>query len=288
MANIIKILRSSVTGNRPPVTATVGEPYINFADRQFGVYDAAPIDLLAVRFWVSTAAYVLNDCVLSAGELYRCITANTNSPPPSANWAQLIGGGGGPTPSDTPPIMNGVAAPGTSLLYSRGDHVHPTDTTLLSLSGGTMAGQITTLPPVAGTDAANKDYVDNLIGNLQLFLGTWEVAANTPDITAGASVQGDYYMAVTADPNVHETAPAGIPGIGGQDVGNGDLVLWNGTIWQTVRGSGLTMIEASQLYLALAGGTMTGPLLLAANPTVALQAANKDYVDNALIDAGTY
>jgi hypothetical protein len=29
-------------------------------------------------------------------------------------------------------------------------------------------------------------------------------------------------------------------------------------------------------------------LLLAANPTVALQAANKDYVDNALIDAGTY
>lgn len=35
-------------------------------------------------------------------------------------------------------------------------------------------------------------------------------------------------------------------------------------------------------YLALAGGTLTGPLLLAANPTVALGAATKQYVDGFL------
>lgn len=36
---------------------------------------------------------------------------------------------GSSTPSDTPPLMDGVADPGTSVSYARGDHVHPTDTT---------------------------------------------------------------------------------------------------------------------------------------------------------------
>jgi hypothetical protein len=38
------------------------------------------------------------------------------------------------TPSDTNPLVNGTAAPGTSLLYTRGDHVHPTDTTRAALT----------------------------------------------------------------------------------------------------------------------------------------------------------
>jgi hypothetical protein len=39
---------------------------------------------------------------------------------------------------------------------------------------------------------------------------------------------------------------------------------------------------AWQRVLLLAGGTMTGPLVLAADPTTALQAATKEYVDNAV------
>lgn len=39
-----------------------------------------------------------------------------------------IGGGSSVTPSDAAPLVDGTAAPGTSALYSRGDHVHPTDT----------------------------------------------------------------------------------------------------------------------------------------------------------------
>jgi hypothetical protein len=38
------------------------------------------------------------------------------------------------TPSSTNPLIDGTAAPGTSLLYSRGDHVHPTDTTRAALT----------------------------------------------------------------------------------------------------------------------------------------------------------
>ena len=39
---------------------------------------------------------------------------------------------GSATPSNDPPEMDGVAAPGSSVNYSRGDHVHPTDTSRAS------------------------------------------------------------------------------------------------------------------------------------------------------------
>jgi hypothetical protein len=45
----------------------------------------------------------------------------------SLGWS-VVAGGGGASPSGTTPIMDGVGAAGTSLLYSRGDHVHPSDT----------------------------------------------------------------------------------------------------------------------------------------------------------------
>ena len=38
------------------------------------------------------------------------------------------GGGGGPEPYASDPEMNGAASAGNSTKYSRGDHVHPTDT----------------------------------------------------------------------------------------------------------------------------------------------------------------
>jgi hypothetical protein len=44
---------------------------------------------------------------------------------------------------------------------------------------------------------------------------------------------------------------------------------------------------AWQKVLALAGGTMTGRLFLAADPAVALEAATKEYVDNAVLEGIT-
>src|SRR5580765_6699444 len=53
-----------------------------------------------------------------------------NGPPQWVSATNLAAGGsgGGGTPSDTAPAMNGTAAPGVSALYSRGDHIHPVDT----------------------------------------------------------------------------------------------------------------------------------------------------------------
>ena len=47
---------------------------------------------------------------------------------------------GSVNPSSANPLMDGVAAPGTSALYSRGDHIHPTDTSReATVAAGTTA-----------------------------------------------------------------------------------------------------------------------------------------------------
>ena len=48
---------------------------------------------------------------------------------------------GSATPSNDPPEMDGVAAPGSSVTYSRGDHVHPTDTSRASVTA--LADEVT-------------------------------------------------------------------------------------------------------------------------------------------------
>jgi hypothetical protein len=243
--NIIKILRSATAGARP-AGKTPGEIYWNSADRQLGVWDAAPIDLVGVRFFSTLAVYAPGDHVIEAGVLYVANAANGPGAFTSASWDQIGGG------------------------------------SFLPLSGGTMTGQIVTLAPVAAGDAANKNYVDTMVANLRLFLGTWQVAANIPNIngTPAGITTGDYYMAVTVNPNVPENAPAGVLGIGGTSIGNGDLVIWNGALFQHVRGSQLTVAEADARYVALGGGVMTGALQLSGDPTVALGAATKSYVDD--------
>ena len=49
---------------------------------------------------------------------------------------------GSATPSNTAPVMNGTAAAGVSNSYSRGDHVHPSDTNKLDTAGGTVYGPL--------------------------------------------------------------------------------------------------------------------------------------------------
>jgi hypothetical protein len=248
MPNQIQILRSSTAGARP-AGKQPGEPYINFADAQFGVFNAAPVDLIAVRYFSTLSAYAAGDHVIQAGILYVANAATGPGPFLPAFWDTVSAGTGGP---------------------------------FLPLSGGIMSGAITTLPPVAATDAANKNYVDTMVANLHLFLGTWSVAANNPNIsgTPPGIQTGDYYMATTVVPATPETAPGGVLGIGGTQVNNGDLVIWNGALFQRVQGSGLTVVEGDARYVMLAGGIMTGPLVLDADPTAALGAATKQYVDD--------
>ena len=54
-----------------------------------------------------------------------------------------------PGPSGTTPVMDGTATAGSSALYSRGDHVHPTDTTRAAVSALPVVA--TTVPLIDGT-----------------------------------------------------------------------------------------------------------------------------------------
>ena len=66
--------------------------------------------------------------------------------PPGPQGVPGPPGEGAVAPSNAVPIINGTAAPGTSPLYSRGDHIHPTDTSRQESDA--------TLTALAGLDAA--------------------------------------------------------------------------------------------------------------------------------------
>ncbi len=124
--------------------------------------------------------------------------------------------------------------------------------------------------------AANEDWALLLPGNepgpafggdrpvrLPLhYRGTWQVAANIPDLFVEPHDNGDFYQCVTADPEQSEIADPALPGIGREELYNGDLVVWSeaGARWEHVRGHGLTRPEADELYVLKAGDTMTGNL----------------------------
>jgi hypothetical protein len=139
--------------------------------------------------------------------------------------------------------------------------------------------------PEQAQDAATKGYVDTALGSIVAFQGTWQVASNTPDLdpVVAQPIGGWYWLAVTVDPSVPETAPIGLPGIGGQDIGNGDMIVWSDadSAYHDISnsGSGISKPEADTYYVQLAGSTMTGPLFLSGNPTQDTQAANKRFID---------
>lgn len=68
----------------------------------------------------------------------------------------------GAAASTTVPLMDGTASIGSELAFARGDHRHPSDTSKLSLSGGTMTGTLTLSgAPTSNLHAATKKYVDD-------------------------------------------------------------------------------------------------------------------------------
>ena len=73
-------------------------------------------------------------------------------------WVQTSAG---ILPSNSAPLMDGAATPGTSSLYTRADHIHPSDTSRVIKTGDTMTGPLV-LPtdPTAALQAATKQYVD--------------------------------------------------------------------------------------------------------------------------------
>jgi hypothetical protein len=98
-----------------------------------------------------------------------------------------------PVASSTPPAMDGTAAVGVGATFARADHVHPTNTALVPLAGGTMTGPLLLKGVVDGSNAAAGVVGEQLavsvttavslttgvtvnIGSLSLTAGDWTVS----------------------------------------------------------------------------------------------------------------
>lgn len=146
-------------------------------------------------------------------------TGGTAATPKAVADALTEAKGAIPAASTTTPAMDGTAAVGTGTTYARADHVHPSDTSKLSLSGGTMTGdlnmgqnQITNLgTAVNDGDAVSLAQMNEQIssstaffrGSFASYAALIAVAWQTTDPTAANYVSNNDY-AYVADDETHE------------------------------------------------------------------------------------
>lgn len=124
-----------------------------------------------------------------------------------------------PVASSTTPEMDGTASAGTGTNWARADHVHPSDTSKLSLSGGTMSGaiamgsnKVTGLATgTADGDAVNVGQLNEAInqasasfkGSFASYAALMAVAWQSTDPTAANYVTNNDY-AYVADDETHD------------------------------------------------------------------------------------
>jgi hypothetical protein len=222
------------------------------------------------------------------------------------------GSGGGPPASTALPLMSGTAAPGVATPYSREDHIHPTDTTRAPLASPAFTGT-----PTAPTAAANDNSTKIATTAYVAGIGVTGLATVPPLINGTAAV-GTSTLAARQD-HVHPTdtsrAPLASPTFTGTPAAptptapdNTTKIATTAFVTTVVGGIGVTglatvpplmdgvaavgttTLAARQDHvhpsdtsrLALAGGTMTGLLVLSGDPAAAVGAATKQYVDNSI------
>jgi hypothetical protein len=169
-----------------------------------------------------------------------------------------------PQPSGSPPPMDGNAATGVSTAYARADHVHPSDASKYNASN---PSNYQTAAQVAS--ALNNYYPTS---NPSGYQTAAQVSAALGPYATIASVPVGATVAPLMDGNA--TVGAGVRWAREDHVHPSD----------TTRATVASLAN----YLLLSGGTMGGTLTLASNPVGNLDAATKQYVDNATIDAGTF
>ena len=239
-----------------------------------------------------------------------------------------------PLASNAAPTMNGVAAPGGATAYSRGDHIHPTDTSLYPTSnpaGYQTAAQVTAslgayLPLAGGTLTGTLNGTSfTANGNIAVQSNTtnadiWWRRDNThprwllraidaPSSETGGNAGANFAIYSYDDTGTiiaggpefsilratgRVTIPNGLSlsnsGITcGSNVATGVDLSKHLTLYSTTYGFNVVSgaLQAVAQGAVAAAFTSTG-VTLPADPTANLQAATKQYVDNANIDCGTF
>lgn len=129
----------------------------------------------------SSAPYAVGDLLVRAGILYKAKTAiaagdaftvDTNIE--VATIAEVLENfNPGPDPYTSDPAMDGTASPGSSGDFSRGDHVHPHDSTIQQISAPTLTS------PASENIAAGKYRVyNNLLYKVTTAITSGETASS--------------------------------------------------------------------------------------------------------------
>jgi hypothetical protein len=151
----------------------------------------------------------------------------------SLGWSVVVSGSV-ILPSDAAPIMDGVAAPGVLTTYSRGDHVHPTDTSRAPTVHTHTASQITDF-----AEATDDRVAALLVAGPNITL-TYNDPANTLTIAASGGGGG-------ASVTISDTPP------GSPTAGN----LW----WESDTGNLYIYYNdgTSSQWVIVVGGSATAP-----------------------------
>lgn len=131
------------TPNRPQYTAD--RDIISDAD---GYLIASPVTSTEVAYLDGVTANIQNQLDDKAPLASPALTGTPTAPTASANTnttqvattAYVVGQA---SQTSTVPLENGTGAAGTSLRYSREDHVHPTDPTRAPIASPTFTGTVT-------------------------------------------------------------------------------------------------------------------------------------------------
>lgn len=161
--------------------------------------------------------------------------------------------------------------------------ITPQTGVFLPLSGGSMQGNINmsgntiqnmAAVPAMPNGAAPAQWVLNQIASVSLYQGTWNADSNIPDLTQLSTHVNAYtWIAITTAPG-GVVIGAAIPGLQGMTIFNGDTIIYSTVQGQfmAIHAGGLTLPEADERYVQLAGSQMSGALLLNANASQPLQA----------------
>lgn len=161
--------------------------------------------------------------------------------------------------------------------------ITPQTGVFLPLAGGAMTGNINmsgntiqnmAAVPAMPNGAAPAQWVLNQIASVSLYQGTWNADNNVPDLTQLSTHVNAYtWIAITTAVGGVVIGPP-IPGLQGLTVFNGDTIIYSTVQGQfmAIHAGGLTLPEADERYVQLAGSQMSGALLLNANASQPLQA----------------
>jgi hypothetical protein len=172
---------------------------------------------------------------------------------------------GGSIASNANPIMDGTAAPGVATLLTRGDHVHPSDTSRVAKSGDTMTGPLNLPAGSLATPAIT-------FGTLQT--GIFGIGTTTYFSSGGIG----QYLSISPTVITNGAPAAFVPGSATASAMN------FGTPGTGIYGDSghvnMTVAGVNRFTLSNGNLIMTVPINLPSDPVNPLDAATKQYVDN--------